>query len=1055
MSLLSRSFALAVLLGFAPAAFAQPGPWKIHKDLGKEKVFRAKGRAIIILKEGGRGRMGKQGLASRKVRGSRALALNVEAASFNEDEVSFETLRAELKANPDVAGVEPDLRLRTAGPGDGFLKAADNDFTHVQHPRWRLGRPGKKPARKARVGILDTGLDFLHPDLANVAERGVNLIYSTPELPLPDDEASDSTEMDYNGHGTEVAGIIAAERNAIGIDGLADAKVIGIKAFNQEGDGLLSDAIAGIQWAMDHKIDVLNMSCGTYENSQALQDIVAKAIASGMIIVAAAGNDHAGEAAYPARLPGVLSVGSLDENDQISAFSNFGPTVGFFAPGEKILTTALRGTADPYLPFNGTSAACAHVSGLIAEGISEGATASAAVAMLRKTAEKRLEFLAPGDPDFSAVHGNGFLSSLRKESVGRLTLAGLGSDRVYWKTGEKVKLRYRIQNTGTTPLPKTELNLRVSIDEEASISPAGSLPSLRPGETYDGSVTLPADLSREPLEAEISLSPAAPGPAQTEGFDANWHLTVFGKDQDRLFASSFWVSDLEAGKNPGRKLIIKVMNIGNTATPALDVLPKWQMGGHCELGRGEQFAAGSGAALGSLKPGESRMLELGVPDLDIPTAHSFTLMAYFTKGADLYYRPKKQMRAVQKGHLSLFYSQEVHRWIASEAVKLLAKQGVYIPDLMSPTHPYLGGTKPYLDINDKIGEFINPTQTTWWSNPSANLPGTYFTLVNGAHDGDETDINFHYTVADLFDTHFWNVDVDDHQGHTYGTGNAHHHSTLDRIRSLMYGNKVVTDSKLINGAIDHYKQGYKSAAWYFMGHVMHMIGDLSVPSHIDDANWHGVYGDGYHDWMDAGNYSKFGNADIALAKHGGFINPYIQPEAAGDPVRFLAYTTAQVGGSYSYGNRDINVLHVDYEKDGNRTAGGETPHYDNYMSGVYAKMQTLNQEIGIPLIHPVNYNHIVETETLSSDNVCSWSKGICLFAPCFDVARDCWDGNGHIERNNSFNVESNLDRDLEGIARNNINYAIRAAAGMIYVFAVETKQVRFPWLPTVIRQVQP
>jgi hypothetical protein len=350
-----------------------------------------------------------------------------------------------------------------------------------------------------------------------------------------------------------------------------------------------------------------------------------------------------------------------------------------------------------------------------------------------------------------------------------------------------------------------------------------------------------------------------------------------------------------------------------------------------------------------------------------------------------------------------------------------------------------------MDIDEKTSS-INFTATWWTSALTAGF--TNLTLVNGAHDADETDIAFHYTGADLFDTHFWKVDQDDATGHTYGSGN-HHHSALQRIRATMFGKSAMSDSYITNGALDHYKKGYKDAAWYFIGHIVHLIGDLSVPSHIDDSNWHGVWGDAYHDWMDNGNYNLFGDAQKAKDA-GGMIDPY-QAAALGDPVRFLAYTTAQVGNAFGYGNANNNPINHDYGASGNRTLAGNDPHYDGYMDQVFAGMRASNAAIGLPEEHPMTFNHIAQFEVTDKTlyTTCEWETD--FWGSSFDeYLTDCKDHNGHIDMNNSNGMGvGNGDRDMEAIARVNVNYAIRACAGLIYYFAKETGQLNYRALPAI------
>ena len=100
-----------------------------------------------------------------------------------------------------------------------------------------------------------------------------------------------------------------------------------------------------------------------------------------------------------------------------------------------------------------------------------------------------------------------------------------------------------------------------------------------------------------------------------------------------------------------------------------------------------------------------------------------------------------------------------------------------------------------------------------------------------------------------------------------------------------------------HGAIDHYKEGHWQAAWWFIGHAVHLIGDLSVPSHVNNENLHGVTGATYHNWMDGGANSRWSH--IQANQQGGYVDPY-DPANVGDPLRYLAYTTAQLGNSFPW-----------------------------------------------------------------------------------------------------------------------------------------------------------
>ena len=179
-----------------------------------------------------------------------------------------------------------------------------------------------------RIGVLDTGIDATHPNLDGRVEAGINLLRLGERGPHEvTEELLDVAPEDYNGHGTAVAGIIAARHNDFGIDGLDNhVKLYPIKAFDRDGTGTLADVLRGIHWALLAKLDVLNLSFGAPLRSQLLADALAGAARGGMVLVAAAGNDGTDEVLYPAGYPDVLAVGSAGEAG-IAAFSNFGADV--------------------------------------------------------------------------------------------------------------------------------------------------------------------------------------------------------------------------------------------------------------------------------------------------------------------------------------------------------------------------------------------------------------------------------------------------------------------------------------------------------------------------------------------------------------------------------------------------------------------------------------------------------------------------------------------------------------------------------------------------------
>jgi subtilisin len=203
------------------------------------------------------------------------------------------------------------------------------------------------------IGVIDTGVDYNHPDLRFAVSRGVNLIHRY--LPPYDD----------NGHGTHISGIIAAAGSTNGIIGVAPkANIHPVKAFDQNGSAYVSDIIAGIDWCVQNNLDIINMSFGMKTYNRSLELAVLNAYHAGRVIVASSGND--GQKAtidFPARFPQVVSVGASTKANKIAPFSNRGRSIDIYAPGERVYSSWLHSA---YNELSGTSMATAHVSGVIA-----------------------------------------------------------------------------------------------------------------------------------------------------------------------------------------------------------------------------------------------------------------------------------------------------------------------------------------------------------------------------------------------------------------------------------------------------------------------------------------------------------------------------------------------------------------------------------------------------------------------------------------------------------------------------------------------------------------
>jgi major intracellular serine protease len=211
------------------------------------------------------------------------------------------------------------------------------------------------------VAILDTGCDITHPDLKERIIGGRN---------FTDDDGGKADEYkDYNGHGTHVAGTIAATKNNNGVVGVApEANLLIVKVLDKNGSGQYGWIINGINYAVEQKADIISMSLGGPEDLPELHEAIQKAVSRNILVICAAGNEGDGvdstdEFDYPGCYNEVISVGAIDLERHSSNFTNSNNEVDLVGPGEKIISTYLDGK---YATFSGTSMATPHVAGAMA-----------------------------------------------------------------------------------------------------------------------------------------------------------------------------------------------------------------------------------------------------------------------------------------------------------------------------------------------------------------------------------------------------------------------------------------------------------------------------------------------------------------------------------------------------------------------------------------------------------------------------------------------------------------------------------------------------------------
>ena len=240
------------------------------------------------------------------------------------------------------------------------------------------------------VAVLDSGVDLTHPDLRGGLVPGHDFV------------GGDDIPADDNGHGTAVAGVIAARaNNGIGISGICPrCAVMPLKVTTAAGVASDSTVAAGITWAVDHGARVLSLSLGAGSRSATIDGAVQYAVRNGAVVVSSAGNSGSRAPFYPAANEGVLSVTSIDVADRLYPWANFGPWVDLSAPGCAFTTT--RGGR--YGSFCGTSASAPVVAGIAGLVIAAAPDANAAdvEAAIGATAH-RLGDVAPGRVNAAAA----------------------------------------------------------------------------------------------------------------------------------------------------------------------------------------------------------------------------------------------------------------------------------------------------------------------------------------------------------------------------------------------------------------------------------------------------------------------------------------------------------------------------------------------------------------------------------------------------------------------------------------------------------------------------
>jgi hypothetical protein len=345
-----------------------------------------------------------------------------------------------LRGDPAVRWAELDTRIRALRtPNDPLWPLEWSPRTTQAPAAWDRTVGDEQTV----VAVVDTGVDSTQPDLRGRLVPGFDFVNE------------DADPSDDNGHGTAVAGVVAAAGdNGLGVAGYCwRCRLIAVKVLGADGSGFSSDLARGIVWATDQGARVLNASLGGPVEDAAVAAAAGYAQAHGALVVAAAGNDSSSLLAYPAAIPGVVSVAASDPGDQLYAFSNSGAALA--APGENT-TTSLGGG---YERFLGTSSAAPVVSGTaglllslvpaatpaeLSDALEQSAVPMGGVVYGRVDADRALKALAPAPPSSSGSGSHGSKRMVSKVIAGRFGRTGRRSVQMTTGAG-LLRLRFELR----------------------------------------------------------------------------------------------------------------------------------------------------------------------------------------------------------------------------------------------------------------------------------------------------------------------------------------------------------------------------------------------------------------------------------------------------------------------------------------------------------------------------------------------------------------------------------------------------------------------------------
>jgi len=375
---------------------------------------------------------------------------------------------SESKAKQLIADAQESPTTIGVGIAQPVQMAASNDT--YRSKQWALKTLKAETAMASAAGngvtvaVIDTGVQSNHADLSGKVLSGFDVV------------ARGTSAADQNGHGTHVAGIIAAVAgNKRGIAGLAKgSKILPVRVLDAKGRGNTADEAEGITWAVNHGAKVINLSLSARASDPATQSAVAYAVSKNVVVVAAAGNNGCGLKGsgpnYPAAYPNVISVASLNSSKKASSFSACGPSVDVAAPGGGIISTMIKNSVSlgcsrtsTYCTLSGTSMASPYAAATAALAIDEIGptwTQAGVQSLLTSTAIDLGSAGRDNTYGFGRINPVGLLRHINTHFVLTLPTASIIA-------GDKVRVAGKILMTDGSVVPGVPVTLSSTLDGES------------------------------------------------------------------------------------------------------------------------------------------------------------------------------------------------------------------------------------------------------------------------------------------------------------------------------------------------------------------------------------------------------------------------------------------------------------------------------------------------------------------------------------------------------------------------------------------------------------